>query len=288
MPAEPLGRAKTGTQVDWAPRSWFEAQVGSGGASGSADYFGHAANGYQRFRHAQLEDAVAQIASALARDALLDIGCATGVLTARLATRFGFRRAVGVDFLAAVLDEARRLFPSLELHEAQLPELPFEDGSFDLVVASEVLYYLTPEARSKAIGEVARVLRPGGYLLFTSALGSSYFTVESARTLIGGPLQIVAERRLHMGLYHAVSQPFYLTGRLRTILAAGTQPGSAEMQERLARWRWLVANPMARLAIGMIARVGRRLLASEGLPRLLNRLRLGQATNTILVARRAR
>jgi SAM-dependent methyltransferase len=287
MPAEPLERANTETQVDWAPHSWFEAQVGSGGGDGSADYFGHAANGYQRFRHAQLEEAVAQVASALARDALLDIGCATGVLTARLATRFGFRRAVGVDFLATVLDEGRRLFPSLELHEAQLPEMPFEDASFDLVVASEVLYYLTPEARSKAISEVVRVLRPGGYLLFTSALGSPYFTLESARTLIGGPLQILTERCLHMGPYHAVSRPFYLARRLHTMLATGRQPGSAEMQGRLARWRWLVANPVARLAIGMIARVGRPMLASEGLPRLLDRLGLGQATNMILIAGRA-
>lgn len=286
MPADRVERAHTDSQVDWAPRAWFEAQSVAGAGDGSAAYFGHAANGYQRFRHAQLEEALAEIGSTLRRDGLLDIGCATGVLTARLAKRFGFRRAVGIDFLAAVLEQGRRSFPSIELREAQLPDLAFEDAAFDLVVASEVLYYLTPEARSRAVGEVARVLKPGGYLLFTSALGSSYFTVESARALIAGPLQIVGERHLHMRICHALSEPFYLAERLRGMLAAGTQPASAEMQRRLARWRWLLANPAARLAIAVVARIGRPLLGSERLPRLLNRIGFGPATNTILIARR--
>jgi SAM-dependent methyltransferase len=42
-------------------------------------------------------------------------------------------------------------------------ELPFEDGSFDLVVAARVLFH--PEDLGRALSEIARVLRPGGTLV---------------------------------------------------------------------------------------------------------------------------
>jgi ubiquinone/menaquinone biosynthesis C-methylase UbiE len=46
-------------------------------------------------------------------------------------------------------------------------ELPFADGSFDLVTSIEVLRYLPDPTRS--IAEMARVLRPGGLCLATAA-----------------------------------------------------------------------------------------------------------------------
>jgi SAM-dependent methyltransferase len=45
--------------------------------------------------------------------------------------------------------------------------LPFEGGSFDAVIASEVLEHLDEGQCAQAVGEILRVLKPGGYLLGT-------------------------------------------------------------------------------------------------------------------------
>lgn len=44
-------------------------------------------------------------------------------------------------------------------------EMPFEAAQFDAVVASEVLEHLVPDVRARALADIARVLRPGGWFL---------------------------------------------------------------------------------------------------------------------------
>jgi SAM-dependent methyltransferase len=85
----------------------------------------------------------------------LDLGCGEGRVGAELA-RLG-HTVVGVDSSPGMVEMAR------ERHEALVADataLPFEDGSFDLVVAyMSVMNLDDPEA---GIREVARVLEPGG------------------------------------------------------------------------------------------------------------------------------
>jgi ubiquinone/menaquinone biosynthesis C-methylase UbiE len=95
----------------------------------------------------------------------LDVGCGTGHHMTDLAAR-GFDVA-GVDGSNDMLDQARGLNPAFELHQADVDELPFPAESFDLALCIEVLRYL-PDPQS-AIAEIARVLRPGGICLATSA-----------------------------------------------------------------------------------------------------------------------
>jgi 2-polyprenyl-3-methyl-5-hydroxy-6-metoxy-1,4-benzoquinol methylase len=96
---------------------------------------------------------------------LLDVGCGTGHQLAAMRAR-GFEVA-GIDGSEPMLDHARRLNPGVVLRQGSVDALPFDEGSFDVVICLEVLRYL-PCIRC-CVGEMARVLRPGG-LAFATAM----------------------------------------------------------------------------------------------------------------------
>jgi SAM-dependent methyltransferase len=94
----------------------------------------------------------------------LDVGCGTGVLAARLA-RAGFEMA-GVDPSNGMLDVLRATSPEVEARTASGTDLPFEDGSFDLVLTVAVLHHIAhPEDVRRTLAEMVRVARPGGRVL---------------------------------------------------------------------------------------------------------------------------
>jgi ubiquinone/menaquinone biosynthesis C-methylase UbiE len=98
---------------------------------------------------------------------VLDLGCGTGTLTVDLARRGG--GAVGVvgldgdeEVLARARAKAERAGVEVELQRGLADELPFADGSFDRVVSSLLFHHLQPATKAVALGEVRRVLAPGG------------------------------------------------------------------------------------------------------------------------------
>ena len=96
---------------------------------------------------------------------LLDVGCGTGNQLAKW-HQLGYGVS-GVEPSDRMLDYARSNNPSADLRLATADSLPFADRDFDRVVSIEVLRYL--EDTSVCIGEMARVLRPGGVCLATAA-----------------------------------------------------------------------------------------------------------------------
>lgn len=94
---------------------------------------------------------------------VLDIGCGEGQV-ARLATDRGATSVVGVDPTAAQVDEAHRRGGGPGYARASAAALPFRAGAFDAAVACLVFEHITEV--DEAIGEVARVLVPGGRFLF--------------------------------------------------------------------------------------------------------------------------
>lgn len=107
-----------------------------------------------------------------ARARILDAGCGTGLLT--LALLRVLRRPAeitAVDLSGRSLQTARRAVRKhgtdprhrVAFVRANALSLPFPDDSFDLVVTSGVLEYLPLR---EGLGELARVLAPGGHLLF--------------------------------------------------------------------------------------------------------------------------
>jgi SAM-dependent methyltransferase len=96
---------------------------------------------------------------------VFEVGCGTGHVLARF-LGFGARSATGVDLAPWRVREARRLFPLLRLVQADGAELPFADGSFDLVGQFLCLSsVLDADTRRAIAAEMWRVLRPGGLLL---------------------------------------------------------------------------------------------------------------------------
>ncbi|MET9224236.1 class I SAM-dependent methyltransferase [Lentzea sp. NPDC003310] len=94
---------------------------------------------------------------------VLDAGCGAGPLFAALRERGAV--VSGFDVSAGMVERARlRLGPDADLRVADLADpLPYGDAEFDDVVASLVLHYL--EDWGPALGELRRVLRPGGRLI---------------------------------------------------------------------------------------------------------------------------
>jgi predicted TPR repeat methyltransferase len=73
----------------------------------------------------------------------LEIGCSIGVLTERLQPHVA--DLLAVDVSESALEAARARVPGVTFERRELPE-QFPPGRFDLIVASEVLYYLDPPA----------------------------------------------------------------------------------------------------------------------------------------------
>ena len=91
----------------------------------------------------------------------LDLGCGDGRLGAELRAR----RVVGADVSRVPLERARARLGEVVLVEPDEP-LPFEDGSFDLVLCAEMLEHVRDV--QLLVSEVRRVLRPGGTLAVTT------------------------------------------------------------------------------------------------------------------------
>ena len=132
----------------------------------------------------------------------LDAGCGNGAYLRRLNDR-GIRRVTGFDLSRGILRENLPL--NIALVNGDVQALPFEDASFDVVLAMHMLYHVPDIER--AARELRRILRPGGALLAsanaTDHLAAITETIDAALFSRG----ISSDRR------SAVEQRFQL-GRL--------------------------------------------------------------------------
>ena len=110
---------------------------------------------------------------------VLDLGCRSGALTQHL---LDGNEVVGLDVDAAALARAAEL--GIEPVQANVEDpLPFEDESFDAVVAGELLEHLQfPDA---LVDEIRRVLRPGGVLV--GSVPNAFRIQSRLRFLLGRP-----------------------------------------------------------------------------------------------------
>lgn len=93
-------------------------------------------------------------------DRVLEIGCSIGILTAALAQRC--HHLVGIDPSGVALEAARARLPAeVELHQGSVPR-DWPGGTYDLVVLSEVAYYLDLGDVQRLLDLVERDLAPGG------------------------------------------------------------------------------------------------------------------------------
>jgi SAM-dependent methyltransferase len=98
---------------------------------------------------------------------LLDVGCGPGTITLDLAARVAPGKVFGLDPAADVIEQAEAARQSagvanVTFATGDVYALEFDDASFDVVHAHQVLQHLTDPV--KALVEIGRVLRPGGTL----------------------------------------------------------------------------------------------------------------------------
>ncbi len=98
------------------------------------------------------------------RDRVLDVGCGEGQITRLALAKCGASLAVGVDPTRSQVVEAQRREGGALYARSFAAPLPFASGSFDAVVACLVFEHV--DDAHAAIGEVARVLAPGGRFCF--------------------------------------------------------------------------------------------------------------------------
>ena len=103
-------------------------------------------------------------------DSILDYGCGYGRTLAELSAA-GYQNIFGVDFSEAMLARSRTKVPDSQLVRNNGRDLPFEPGSFDLVLLFAVLTCI-PDSNEQLVllTEVARVLSPGGLIYISDLL----------------------------------------------------------------------------------------------------------------------
>jgi 2-polyprenyl-3-methyl-5-hydroxy-6-metoxy-1,4-benzoquinol methylase len=92
----------------------------------------------------------------------LEVGCSIGVLTERLAELC--ENLLAIDVAEAALARARARVPHVTFERREIPE-QWPDGAFDLIVCSEILYYLDEPALELTLEQIERTLVPAGSLL---------------------------------------------------------------------------------------------------------------------------
>ena len=96
-------------------------------------------------------------------DKVLDVACGPGIVACMLAARA--QHVTGIDMVPAMLEEARTMqarkgLQNLSWELGEATNLPFQDGSFSLVVSRYSFHHLLEPAQ--VLKEMTRVCRPGG------------------------------------------------------------------------------------------------------------------------------
>ena len=127
----------------------------------SRDPWGFETSEYERNKYERTLSVLAQRRYRRA----LEVGCSIGVFTAMLTPQCDELLAVDVSEAAVTVARERLTgFPNVRLELRSMPE-ETPQGPFDLVVASEVMYYWPEDVMLSALGRFEEVLAPGGSLL---------------------------------------------------------------------------------------------------------------------------
>jgi arsenite methyltransferase len=124
---------------------------------------------------------------------ILDLGCGRGAVLLMAAERLSTGRATGIDLWKRKDQSgnaieatghnaaAENVADRVEVRTADMMELPFAAGSFDVVMSNVAIHNIKGrEGREKAIDEAVRVLRPGGRILIADLLATKVYVARLA------------------------------------------------------------------------------------------------------------
>jgi SAM-dependent methyltransferase len=174
---------------------------------------------------ATAEDAALDAVKEVSPRRVLDVGCGTGDIAARLREELPEIEVVAVDLSPRMVQIARER--GLTATVADVQQLPFADGEFDCVLAAWLIYHVPDRAR--AIAELARVLAPGGRLVAVTLAEDNLAQVWE---LIGAPW----EREITFDRDNGRAQlaPYFATVEQRDVDTAVTFPDSDAVRRFVA------------------------------------------------------
>jgi 2-polyprenyl-3-methyl-5-hydroxy-6-metoxy-1,4-benzoquinol methylase len=152
-------------------------------------------------------------------DRVIEFGCGTGYMITLPMTKSGYN-VMGIDTDGASIDYGRRLIEAAGDDPRRLVagDLADVDGSFDAVIASEVLEHLDDRTLERSLQLIMNKLKPGGRLLVTVPNGYGWFELEAfvwGRLGLGAFLErrgrrespLARAKRMATGGYVADSHP---------------------------------------------------------------------------------
>jgi arsenite methyltransferase len=189
---------------------------------------------------------------------VLNIGCGIGVASAYIARKYGCH-VVGVDLSERMIEWSRRrarearVESRVEFRTADVLDLPFEAGRFDVVFAESVLIFV--EDKAQAIRECVRVARPGGYV----GLNEGFWTEQPPAELVAVARDAVGPCVPTLAAWQALWEA---SGLQERVVQPRRIDAGAEVKGRIRwiGWRWLlrawgralrlyVTNPATRQSI---------------------------------------
>ncbi len=215
---------------------------------------------------------------------VLDVGCGTGEMAARL-SELGYE-VWGVDIADPMIRHAAQRYGSCRFRVGDIEHIPFDDDTFDAVVCLGVIEYLPDDGQ--ALTEIRRVLKPGGNAIVStpSALTPLYRMDRACMQLmdVARPLYHIVKYRLR-GRRPPVPEPqntiaarkYRLRKWLERLRSLGLEP-----QESLCHgWGWY------RSELGSVVELVSRTatLSRRGLEKLLGQVSLRRAANALVRSR---
>ncbi|MDQ6914829.1 MAG: class I SAM-dependent methyltransferase, partial [Actinomycetota bacterium] len=171
-------------------------------------------------------------AAPLARGrAVLDAACGEGYGTDLLA-RAGAVSAVGIDVDPAAVEHARARYGH-GFRQADVVELPFEDGAFQLVVSFETIEHVADPAR--AVAELRRVLATDGVLIVSTPNRDEYRVGTEFHVREFTPDEFLALLRPHFAQIAVAYQQNWLTSAILDADAFAADDPEAPLDARLSK-----------------------------------------------------
>jgi SAM-dependent methyltransferase len=195
--------------------------------------------------------------------AVLEVGCGTGLLWTIGWTSEESDFSLTLSDLSAGMVAETTPLVQRTIHDtsglaADAQDLPFEDNSFDLVIANQMLYHV-PDP-SKALREFARVLRRGGVLMASTVGGGHLRELFRIEASVFGPTRVFRHHEvfgaqsgmdLLTEIFHDVKWHPYEDRLLCTDVddvidyICSTPPGEEASRDQVAQLRRIIEDQMA-------------------------------------------
>jgi SAM-dependent methyltransferase len=188
---------------------WFEGKFS--GAGGRGDGWGHRWRASQKIRHRLSADLVSGVLSAGKGLKVLDIGCGLCEFTVLLHRINPDNVIYGCDISKKAIASDKAIYPDFNFMETSLPNLEYDSGCFDLVAALEVVSYFDGAGRLKSFDEIRRIVKPGGYLLYSDGVnrGKEGFVEAEMLAALRDRFEVVEVSYNHAKLYSLFERPLY-------------------------------------------------------------------------------